>query len=626
MCGVVGSFQIDTARPVTGNRIQGALRCIAHRGPDDEGVYTNGRVVLGHRRLSVIDTSDAGHQPFTDSAGRFTIVLNGEVFNFKELRLELEAQGQQFRSGTDTEVALRLFILKGERFLHELNGFFALAIYDAQDDSLFVARDRFGVKPLLWAQADGRFLFASELRAILALGLGDGAALDPIALEQYLSFHCIPAPWTAVQGAHKLLPGHALRVNAEGVQNIKWYDLVKEATPITQGTDVRRTLYHLLDDAVRLRLVSDVPVGTFLSGGLDSSIVSALAVKHHSALKTFSVGYSDDPHFDESAYAQEVAAHIGSDHHTYLLSREDLAQGYTHLLNAMDEPFADSSALPSFILYERTRKHVTVALSGDGSDEVFGGYRKHQAELRWRSPGAAERAVSLLAPLWRALPRSRNSPWQERFRQYDRFARLSNGSPKERFLGLAAFTTREEAHALCARPGSAEELAQRDRQLTNALSRMPGMNGVLLADVMTTLPNDMLQKVDLTSMAHALEVRTPFLDKRVVEFAFGLPPHAKFVKGNGKAILRDTFGHLLPNTVLTRAKKGFEVPLLDLLKGPLAPLMDQLLQPDIVAAAGLAPNAVAAEVARLRSRTPGSAQATIHALLVYISWWKRHVA
>ncbi len=626
MCGIVGSFQIDAARPTTGDRIQAALQCIAHRGPDDEGVHASGRAVLGHRRLSVIDTSEAGHQPFKDSSGRYTIAFNGEVFNFKELRAELEAQGQQFRSDTDTEVVLRLFALKGEACLHELNGFFALAIYDAQEDSLFLARDRFGVKPLLWAEADGRFLFASELRALLAMGLDAGTTLDPLALEQYLSFHYIPAPWTVLQGAFKLLPGHALRVNATGVQKVMWYDLVKEAKPTAPGTDFRRTLYELLDDAVRLRLVGDVPVGTFLSGGLDSSIVSALAVKHHGALKTFSVGYSDDPHFDESAYAQEVAAHIGSDHHTYLLGREDLAEAYSRLLAAMDEPFADSSALPSFILYERTRQHVTVALSGDGADEIFGGYRRHQAELRWRSPGVAERAVSLLAPLWRTMPKSRNSPWQERFRQYDRFARLSSGSPEERFLGIAAFTTREEAHALCALPGSPEQLAQRDRQLTNALSRMPGMNGVLLADVMATLPNDMLHKVDLTSMAHGLEVRTPFLDKRLVEFAFGLHPNAKFVKGNGKAILRETFGHMLPSTVMTRAKKGFEVPLLDLLLGPLELLVNELLQADIVAAAGLAPEAVAAEVARLRSRVPGSAQATIHSLLVYVTWWKRHVA
>jgi asparagine synthase (glutamine-hydrolysing) len=624
MCGIAGSYHPGSAPTPEDDRIQTALACIAHRGPDDEGTYRSGRAVLGHRRLSVIDTSNAGHQPFTDNGGRYTIVFNGEVFNYKALRNELEAQGHSFRSHTDTEVVLRLFAVKGEAFLHDLNGFFALAIHDAQDDSLFLARDRFGVKPLLWAEADGRFLFASELRALLAMGVEH--KVDRLALEQYLSFHYIPAPWTAVEGAHKLLPGHSLRADANGVQEFQWYDLVKASKAVAPAADVRRTLYELLDDAVRLRLVADVPVGTFLSGGVDSSIVSALAAKHHRGLHTFSIGYTDDPHFDETAYAEEVAAHIGTTHHTFKLTRDELAEAYTRLLAAIDEPFADSSALPSFILCERTRKFVTVALSGDGADEVFGGYRKHQAELRWQQPGAAEQAVRLLAPLWSSLPKSRNSAWQDRFRQYDRFARLSGTSAKERFLALAAFTPRNEAHALCAMPAPAEQLALRDQQLTMALDRMPGMNGVLLADVMGTLPNDMLHKVDLTSMAHALEVRTPFLDKRVVEFAFGLPAEAKQRKGNGKYILRDTFGHMLPTTVMTRAKKGFEVPLLDLLRGPLAHWVDGLLDVEALQDAGLAPETVAAEVARLRSNDPGTAQATIHALLVYVSWWKRHSA
>jgi len=624
MCGITGSFQKDPARAATDDRIQAALACIAHRGPDDEGIYRSGSAVLGHRRLSVIDTTEAGHQPFADNGGRYTIVFNGEVFNYKELRAQLETQGHSFRSHTDTEVVLRLFAVKGETFLHDLNGFFALAIHDALDDSLFLARDRFGVKPLLWAEVDGRFVFASELRALLAMGVE--RKVDRLALEQYLSFHYIPAPWTAVEGAHKLLPGHALRVDADGVQEFAWYDLVKASKVTPPATDVRRTLYELLDDAVRLRLVADVPVGTFLSGGVDSSIVSALAAKHHSGLHTFSIGFADDPHFDESAYAEEVAAHIGSTHHTFKLTRDELAEAYTRLLDAVDEPFADSSALPSFILCERTRKHVTVALSGDGADEVFGGYRKHQAELRWQSPGAAEKAVRLLAPLWSALPKSRNSPWQDRFRQYDRFARLSGTSVKERFLALAAFTPRSKAHALCAMPGPAEQLAQRDQQLNKALDRMPGMNGVLLGDVMGTLPNDMLHKVDLTSMAHALEVRTPFLDKRVVEFAFSLAAEAKLRKGNGKYILRDTFGYLLPTTVMSRAKKGFEVPLLDLLRDPLATLVDQLLDADAMQDAGLEPAAVAAEVAHFRSKDPGTSQATLHALLVYTAWWKRHSA
>ena len=622
MCGIAGSFQLDQTLPNTGDRIQAALQCIAHRGPDDEGIYRNGRAVLGHRRLSIIDTSAAGHQPFADEGGRYTMVFNGEVFNFQELRAELEQQGHTFRSHTDTEVVLRLFTVKGEAFLHDLNGFFALAIHDAGNDSLFVARDRFGVKPLLWTQTDGNFLFASELRALMALGARP--VIDHASLEQLFLFQYIPAPWSALVGSQKLLPGHCLRVDASGVQVSQWYDLVEASKVGAPIASPKETLFNLLDDAVRLRLMADVPVGTFLSGGVDSSIVSALAARHHRSLHTFSIGYSDDPYYDESSYAEEVAAHIGSTHHTFKLSREELADAYTRFLDVIDEPFSDSSALPSFILCERTRKHVTVALSGDGADEIFGGYRKHQAELRWRSPGPTERAVQLMAPLWRILPKSRSSAWQDRIRQFNRFARLSRTAPALRSLELATFTDPAVARALCARPAPKAELLARESTLTDALARLPGMNGVLLSDVMGTLANDMLYKVDLTSMAHALEVRTPFLDKRIVEFAFALPPEAKLRKGSGKYILRETFGHLLPTQVMTRAKKGFEVPMLDLLNGPLAPLVDKALDKEVIRGAGLSPEALNSVVRSVRSRDPGTAEATLHAVLVYLSWWKRH--
>ncbi len=624
MCGIAGTFQIDTARPATGERINAALQCIAHRGPDDEGIYTQGRAVLGHRRLSIIDTSPAGHQPFADSGGRYTMVFNGEVFNFLELRADLEAQGHTFRSHCDTEIVLRLFILKGPAFLHDLNGFFALAIHDAETDTLFVARDRFGVKPLLWSVVDGRFLFASELRSLLALGAG--RQQDLLSAKQFFAYHYIPAPYTVFTGSQKLLPGHSIRLDHTGATVERWYDVVAASKQVKKFAEPEKTLFDLLDDAVRLRLIADVPVGAFLSGGVDSSIVSALAARHHKHLHTFSIGYADDPFFDESQYAEEVARHIKSEHSTFKLTREELAENYPKLLAATDEPFADSSALPSFILCERTREHVTVAVSGDGADEVFGGYTKHQAELRWRNPGMQEQAVRLLAPLWKALPRSRNGKWQNRFRQYDRFARLANTPEDRRFQELAAFTTHEEADALVAARTNAAEMAQRDAAFTQAFARMPGMNGALLADVQSTLPNDMLHKVDLTSMAHALEVRTPFLDKRVVEFAFSLPAEAKLVKGSGKHILRTTFGHLLPTTVMTRSKKGFEVPLRDLLRGPLAGLVDDILRRDLVEAAGLDWAATSAVVKQLRSPLPGTSQATVHALLVYVSWWKTHAA
>lgn len=620
MCGIAGSFQMDQGRPGTGERIHDALACIAHRGPDDEGIYRNGRAVLGHRRLSIIDTSANGHQPFEDQGGRFTIVFNGEVFNFPTLRSELEAGGHTFRSQSDTEVVLRLFTLKGPAFLNDLNGFFALAIHDAWNDTLFVARDRFGVKPLLWTEVDGRFLFSSELRSLMALGAR--RKQDLLSARQYFAYHYIPAPHTVFEGSHKLPPGHSIMVDHQGVRVERWYDLVSESRKASPSADPGRHLFTLLDDAVRLRLVADVPVGAFLSGGVDSSIVSALAARHHPHLHTFSIGYADDPFFDESRYAEEVARHIGSEHHTFKLTREELASDYTRLLAATDEPFADSSALPSFMLCERTRRHVTVAVSGDGADEVFGGYTKHQAELRWRTPGAKEQAVRLLAPLWRMLPRGRNGKWQNRFRQFDRFARLAATPEDRRFQELAAFTTHAEADALVGRSSDPRAIAERDALFSEAFRRMPGMNGALLADVLSTLPNDMLHKVDLTSMAHALEVRTPFLDKRVVEFAFSLPAEAKLVKGSGKHILRETFGHLLPRNVMTRSKKGFEVPLLDLLRGPMAGFVDATCTRELAESAGLNWPAVRQQVQLMRSSSPGTSQATVHALLVYLSWWR----
>lgn len=619
MCGIAGSYQLDATRPVTGARIQEALRCIAHRGPDDEGVFAHGRTVLGHRRLSIIDTSPAGHQPFTDAGGRYTMVYNGELFNFPELRAQLEAEGHTFRSHSDTEVVLRLFVARGPDFLHALNGFFALAIHDAENDTLLVARDRFGIKPLLWSADNGVFRFASELRALIALGAP--TPVDPDAVAQYFTYHYTPGPHTVLRGVHELEPGRLLHVDAGGVRESTWYHLPAHiAPPPATRAEAVVQLRELMDSAVRLRLLADVPLGAFLSGGLDSSIVSALAARHHPCLHTFSIGYTDDPYFDESAHAQAVADHIGSTHHAFRLSTADLAEGYTRFLDAVDRPFADSSALAAFLLAERTRRHVAVALSGDGADELFGGYRKHQAELRARQPDAAARAVTLLGPLWRVMPRSRNHRLTDLFRQLDRFARIAAADPPTRWTRLAAMDADGDAPRLL---GGRTVPPARDHHMVRALNELPGMNGVLLADVRTVLPYDMLYKVDITSMAHALEVRPPFLDRRVVEFAFGLPADWKLARGNGKALLRDAFGWLLPAEVLTRRKQGFEVPLRRLFTGALAGLVRERLAPGRVAAAGLAPDAVAQVVRRLHSARPGNAQATVHALLVYMAWWER---
>lgn len=603
-------------------QVRAALDALVHRGPDDEGTYSNGRALLAHRRLSIIDVSPAGRQPFADEGGRYTIAFNGEVFNFKELRRALEANGHTFRSQTDTEVVLRLFTVKGPAFLHDLNGFFALAIHDAETDSLFLARDRFGIKPLHWTATGGQFLFASELRTLLALGATGEP--DPVSACQYLTYYFTPAPHSVLAGFNKLLPGHSLSVDANGVHEERWYSLPGSITARSGSRPAGEALHQLLDDAVEKRLVSDVPVGTFLSGGVDSSIISALAARHHKHLHTFSVGYKDNAYYNEAPYAEEVAHHIGSEHSTLMLDTGDLAEGYRCLLTALDEPFADSSALASFLLCEHTRKTVTVALSGDGADEVFGGYRKHQAELRLQTPGAAELAVRALAPLWRVLPRSRNSRWQDRIRQLDRFARMARKESSQRYLDLAAFIPRGEANTLLAVPPDVDEVHRRELRVIDTVNALPGMDGTLLADVSFTLPNDMLHKVDLTSMAHGLEVRPPFLDRRVVEFAFSLPMELKVRKGSGKHILRQTFGHLLPRTVMDRPKKGFEVPMLDLFRGPLHHLVDDVLEPDAVHGAGLDTGSVKDVVRRLRSSSPNGTEALIHALIIYVSWWKSH--
>ncbi|MBK8227401.1 MAG: asparagine synthase (glutamine-hydrolyzing) [Flavobacteriales bacterium] len=620
MCGIAGSYQFGSGPVQSEDRISDALRCLAHRGPDDEGVHRSGRTVLGHRRLSVIDTSPAAHQPFTDEGGRFTIAFNGEAFNYQELRAELEAHGHRFRSQSDTEVVLRLFALKGEGFLHDLNGFFALAIHDAVKDELLIARDRFGEKPLWYCEQDGRLLFASELRALEALGAK--GELDPHSLHQYFTFHYIPAPWSVLKGARKLKPGELIRVSARGVERSRWYDVVGAAKRTRTSSDPRGRLRELLDESVRLRLNSDVPIGAFLSGGLDSSIVSALAARHRTGLRTFSIGYADAPYFDETRFAEEAARHIGTDHTSIRLSTDDLAAGYTDFLACVDEPFADSSALPAFILAREARKHVTVALSGDGADELFGGYRKHQAQLRLAEPQGPDKAVIALGPLWRLLPKSRNNRISDSFRKLDRFAKNAGGSAEQLWLDLAGQDPDDDAGRLVPQPGSPLALRERESQLSRGVKSLHGFNGYLLADLETVLPNDMLHKVDLTSMAHGLEVRAPFLDHRVVEIAFSMPAEMKLRRGAGKAILREAFGAMLPPSIVARRKQGFEVPLRDLLLGPLPGLQEELLREELVHAAGLDPRGAAAVRRRLRSSFPGDAQATVHALLVYMTWWK----
>ncbi len=623
MCGIVGSFSFKGPYQDTGV-LSAAIAKLKHRGPNDEGKFVSGPVGLGHRRLSIIDTSEAGKQPFTDETGRYTIVFNGEIYNYKELRKALLARGHQFRSATDTEVLLKGFMEFGPAILQKLNGFFAFAIHDAEDGSLFLARDRFGIKPLYWSKDDNHFHFASELKALMALGISK--ELDKNSLAMYLQLSYIPAPWTIFKSSQKLKPGYQIMVKEGDVNMERYYDPRTAINDVTiPGSDPEAELRVLLDRSVERRLISDVPLGSFLSGGVDSSIIASIASEKVKGFKTFSIGFPDHPKYDETKYAEKVAEHIGSDHTTFAMREDDLKAEFFTVIDHLDEPFADSSAIPVHLLSSRTKEHVTVALSGDGADEVFSGYNKHLAEYRIRKGGILVAAIKMFGPLWNTLKGSRASKSGDLFRKLDRFAKGARLSDFERYWMWASFTEHKKALSLiAARPE--EEVLEYRFQDTMAYADPNDLQKLLLNDIMNVLPNDMLKKVDSMSMAHGLEVRTPFLDHEVVEFANSLPAGNKFGRGELKSILRSAYKDKLPSAVFNRPKRGFEVPLLKWCRGDMHEKIEQLLDPEELSSQGmLNTTSVEALLRNLKNNNVGDIQATIYSLIVFQLWWNINV-
>ncbi len=631
MCGIVGIVALSDRGMSSLARLEGATECLASRGPDHGAVFRDRNIGLGHRRLSVIDTSSAAHQPMSDATGRYTIVYNGEIYNFRELRNALISAGGTLRTQSDSEVVLQLYADEGPSMLHKLNGFFAFAIYDRDERSLFLARDRLGIKPLCVYHDRDVLIFASELKAILSFAVP--RALDPVSLFEYLQLSYVPAPHCMLDGMQKLEPGCTMTVRDGRVDVQRYYRVpapVDETrVPPPYDAAARRTV-EVLESAVKKQLVSDVPLGAFLSGGLDSSIIVALAARHRPDLETFTIGFPDDPHYDESADAAAVARALGVRHTTFAVTERDLRAHVFDVLDYLDEPFADSSCLAVHILSQRTKPHITVALSGDGADEVFGGYNKHYGEYMARNAHARARLVRATAPLWRLLPRSRDSALGNAVRRLDRFARRAALSPAERYWSWCSFTDEERVVAtLSARlrgVAASAEYVVRKRACTRWIDGR-GMNDVLYSDVELVLPNDMLKKVDAMSMANGLEVRVPFLDHEVVEFAFGLPSHYKIDAHARKKILRDAFRPMLPDAILKKRKHGFEVPLMRWFRSDLRELIrDDLLNRDWVARQGIFdPDAVQKLVERIDSDHPGDIAPQVWSLVVFQYWWKRHM-
>ncbi|UOR03969.1 asparagine synthase (glutamine-hydrolyzing) [Hymenobacter aerilatus] len=631
MCGITGTFAFTDAGRTTLAALPAATDAIESRGPDSRGQYVYDCVGLGFRRLAILDLSADGNQPMTDESERYTIVFNGEIFNFKELRQKLIAKGCRFHSQTDTEVILQLYITEGRNFLKKLNGFFGLAIYDKEENSLFIARDRMGEKPILVYRDEDKLLFGSEMKSLLALGVP--RKLDYTSLSHYLQLNYIPGPATIFKGVKKLLPGHYLYIKGKKVVRKRWYKVPYDPKKVQKNKlsyeQQQKKLIDLLDDATSRRLVADVPLGAFLSGGIDSSVVVALASRHTQHLNTFSIGYRDEPFFDETKYAKLVADRYKTNHTVFSLTNQDLYDHIFDVLNYLDEPFADSSALAVYILSKRTREKVTVALSGDGADELFSGYNKHMGEFQVRQGGFKAEAVTSLNLLWDVLPKSRNSFFGNRVRQFQRFSRGMLSGPKDRYWDWATFASATDARNLlspAARQKINKKLAEKRRKdILQHLHADGDLNEVLLTDVQLVLPYDMLAKVDLMSMACSLEVRPPFLDHNVVNFAFSLPVSSKIDANLKKKIVQDAFRPMLPEELYKRPKHGFEVPLLKWFRGELRPLIeDDLLSDAFIEAQGVFDvEAIRALKTQLFSRSPGDVHARIWALIVFQWWWKK---
>ncbi len=632
MCGIAGSFHFTSNSAGHTADYYAALSTLNMRGPDGKGLFQQGPVTLGHRRLSIIDTSCAGDQPMTTSDGRYTIVFNGEIFNYQALQKKYLSAGeqQQLHSRSDTEVFLLLYAKLKEQCFELLEGFFAAAIYDSLTKELVLVRDRFGKKPLLVYRNADKLIFASEMKALLKAGVPK--KLNRQMLPLYLQLNYVPQPYSLIEGVQKLRPGHYARICGKEFSEQAFYcqDLHPENYPSYTYEEAQKQLVALMDASVQKRMIADVPLGAFLSGGIDSSVVVALASRHTQKLSTFSIGYKDNPFFDETEYALAVAKKYHTDHTVFSLTGNDFLEHVYDVLNYIDEPFADSSAIPEYILSYYTRKHVTVALSGDGGDEVFAGYNKHAAEWRMRNRGWKENLVKMGGPLWKLLPHSRNNKYTNRFRQLDRFAGAAALSPARRYWKWASFLSKQEAlnllHPELRLQLNTATQNQIEKEFTAGI-KGADFNEVLLADMNLVLLSDMLVKVDLMSMANSLEVRSPFLDHQVVDFAFGLPAEYKINARLKKRIVQDAFRHLLPPELYNRPKKGFEIPLLAWLRNELWSLVDgDLLSDTFVKQQGIFHLPAVQQLKKqLHSSSPGDSHATIWALLVFQYWWKHYI-
>ncbi len=574
MCGIAGIFHCGTVKPVDPVRVERMCDVLAHRGPDGSGVWTAPGVGLGHRRLSIIDIAGSP-QPMHSADGRAVIVFNGEIYNFRELRRELAELGALFRTDGDTEVILAAWQQWGPQCLPRLHGMFAFALYDLAERTLFLARDRLGVKPLFMAPlSDGSLAFASELKGLLAHPLLRREA-DPLAIEDYLAWGYVPDHRSILKGVEKLPAGHyrLLRHDASPAPPQRWWDVSFAERRRGSERDLEAELLHHLREAVTSRMIADVPLGAFLSGGVDSSsVVALMAEASRDPVRTCSIGF-DVAALDETAHAAKIAEKFGTNHETRIVSA-DAFEAVDTIAAMFDEPFADASALPTWKVCQLARESVTVALSGDGADEALAGYRRqvfHAHEERVRSMLPARFRRSVLGPLGRAYPKADWAPRPLRAKSTLLALAGDGAAGYARSLSVVPPELRGTLYS----PELGRQLGgyraeQPFVEMMNAAPARSGLDRAQYADLKFWLPGDILTKVDRTSMAVSLEAREPLLDHRLVEFAAALPERLRVRGGQGKWLLKKAMRRYLPDDILYRPKQGFVMPIADWLRGPLA--------------------------------------------------------
>jgi asparagine synthase (glutamine-hydrolysing) len=599
---------------------------IRHRGPDEDGYYVKGPVGLGMRRLSIIDLK-GGQQPIHNQDRTAWIVFNGEIYNYRELREKLEKLGDTFYTNSDTEAIIHAYDRYGADCPKHLRGMFAFAIWDERTQELFVARDRVGKKPLLYAQVNGQFVFGSEFSALL-LHPDVSRDIEPAALHHYLSFMCVPAPLTAYKAIRKLEPGHSLRwKNGEIKIERYWQPDFSHKLDISEEEAGERAI-EILRDAVRVRLMSEVPLGAFLSGGIDSSAVVALMSEVSSGpVKTFSIGF-DEQDFSELHHARRVAEHIGADHHEFIV-RPDALEVLPTLVEHYGEPYADSSAIPTYYVAKETRQHVTVALNGDGGDESFAGYERYAAmniaERYGKLPALLRR--SLIEPAAALVPGS--SGGRGRRSRAKRFVSAA-GMPKvDRYLQWVSVfdaPAKQEIYSDSFRHETSTFVDASFLSPWFAKANGAGIvDAALLTDLMTYLPNDLLVKVDIATMAVSLEARSPFLDHKVIEFAASLPENLKLRGLTTKYLLKKVLRRLLPSENLDRRKMGFGVPIGHWFRGKLEPFLRETILSEKALKRGLFKPEAIKRLVELHVRRERDYSHQLWTLMMLELWFERFI-